>query len=507
MGGGHAKIDGAQRKITGAWAKIDGVWKKGGVVSSRIDGVWQEAWKNAFERPDFLSYPATITRGQTFTWNTEDIIGADYELQARYNDNTEWGPSTFHTTNSGSYTASGASVNNVSLQLRVRAVAPTTHDKQSAWVEGPVRSLGAQILAEPIGLTYTTSITRGDTVKVSWTNTSNDITYAILPVYTRPDGTKSLAESKTSKGIDFLNISLSAFTGWDKVEFRIKASRMGYIDSDWVTGPIVTLKAEQLEQSIHLVSPWNPYQGQTITVSWDAVAKATQYQLELRYDTGVWASVYRGPNRSYSRKISDTAKEIQWRVRPAATGYLEGPWTTTKESPVALPPLKVTTWTASLVRSWRSKEDWGWRDPGDSGGSQKMDRMYQGSWNEPPWWGNHRGLAFFDSANMRATLAGKDIIKVRIYFYRINAGGYVAGQGIKLWTHNYTGVPAGMPALTYVQGTFSSFARGEGKWIIVNNSIAERIRDNTAKGIALYREDQQGYLFMSDNVKIEVTYR
>ncbi|MED4068653.1 hypothetical protein [Priestia megaterium] len=500
MSGGYAKINGTQRKIVGAWSKVNGTWRKGSVVSAKVNGQWKEAWKNAFPSPTFLIYPNTIIRGDTFTWTTDSITGANYEIQSRYNGGS-WSASTFSSTPTGSFTASSNTAN-TSIQLRVRAVAPGTHDKQSGWYEGPTRSLGADVLDKPTGLTYPTTLTRGQKITVRW-NAKSDVKYHLQAVYNDGTPTATLYSGFGGGSADYY---ISTGTSNSKVKFQIKGGKSGYIDSPYTVGPQITLNPQKLA-TISSISAPKPYQGQTITVSWGAVTNATTYQLEVQYNNGSWIRAYTGSNRSYTAKVSSTATSIQWRVRPTAIGYADGDWKYSDQVSVALPPLKQTTWTATLVRSWRSKEDWGWRDPSDTGDTDSIDRMYQGSWNSPPWWGNHRGLAFFNYNSIKSTLAGKDIEKVRVYMYRINAGGYVSGQSIKLWTHNYASVPSGRPDLSYVQGPFSSFARGEGKWITVDNKVAERIRDGSAKGIALYREDELGYLFMSPNVKIEVTYR
>ena len=500
MSSGHVKVDGTPKKITGAWTKVDGVWKKGDEIKGKINGVWKELWKNAFDPPSFLSYPATITRGDNITWNTEDIIGAHYEIQTRYNNSSNWSSSTFATTYTGSFKVS-TNVSYTTFQMRVRAVAPNSHDKQSSWVEGPVRSLKAQKLSKPAGLSYSTNLTRGQNVTIKWT-ASSDVKYTLQAVYNG----KTTVTVYSGIGGGSKSYAIPTSTGNSTIQFKIKARKNGYIDSDFSTGTNVTLKAQTLGSVGGLKAPV-PYQGQTITVSWGSVKNAQRYLLELQYNDGAWTKAYSGSNRSFSKKISTTSTGIQWRVRAEANNYNDGPWTYSTQSKVNLPPTKKTTWSATRTKSWRSKSDWGWRDPSDVGDPASVNYVYQGAWNSPPWWGNHRGLAWFNYSNMRSVLKGKTIIKTRVYFYRINKGGYVAGQKIKLWTHNYSNVPSGRPELSFVQGPFSSFARGEGKWITVSNAVAERIRDGKATGIALYREDEGGYLYMSSNVKIEITYR
>lgn len=499
MSGGFIKIDGSHRKIRGAWTKIDGVWRKGSTVKSKVDGVWRESWRNAFDAPSFLSYPSKIQRGETFTWVCEEIPGAVYEINSRYNEGN-W-RSFYFTQNTGQLTVN-TSVNNSSLQLRVRAVAPTTHDKESAWLDGPVRQLGAITLDKPTGLSYPTSITRGDKIKVKWT-AEKDVKYTLQAVYNDGASTATVYSGIGGGSVDY---TVSTGTQNTKLQFKIMASKTGYNDSAWATGSKVTLKKEQLASVVTINAP-NPYNGQTITVSWTGVTHSKQFLLEVQYNNGTWNRAYFGANKSYSYTVSDTAKSIQWRVRAENPDYEPGAWKYSTQIDIALPPLKTTVWKATETRSWRSKSDWGWRDPGDVGDPDSVHYVYQGAWNEPPWWGNHRGVALFNYSSMQKTLKNKKIVKTRIYFYRINKGGYVAGQKINLWTHNYASIPSGKPTLSHVQGPFSSFARGEGKWITVDNEVAERIRDGKAKGIALYREDELGYLYMSSNVKIEVQYR
>ncbi|MGE7305894.1 hypothetical protein ACQKJG_18895 [Priestia megaterium] len=499
---GYVNIDGKNRKIVDAYAKIDGVWRKITNGYDKVDGNWKDMWKNNFPKPSFLGYPVTIVRGDTITWTTEDIPGAAYELQVRYNGG-EWGPaSKFFAKNTDVWGVSTSTSYN-SIQFRIRAVAPTVHDKESAWLEGPVRSLTPQTLRTPSGLTYPAVITKGQRVRISWTKATDDITYEVRAIYVRADGTGSSADVFKGKGKNFVDYDVQTRFEWDKIYFTIKASQPGYYDSDTARGTEVTLLKQKLDTVPTLSAP-TPSYGQKITVSWGAVSGAAQYILERRYNTGSWGRMYTGTNRTFTYTTTEKREHltITWRVRAVSPNYLDGDWKTGPDQKLSLPPLKVTTWKPTLTASWRSKSDWGWREDNN--------RVYQGSWNEPPWWGNHIGCVWFDYGSIRRTLADKDIEKVRIYFYRMNTShGYASGQAIKLHTHNHPTKPAGetKPTIKYVQGPFSSFARGEGKWITVSNEIAERIRDGLACGIALFREDEQGYLYMSTNVQLEVTYR
>lgn len=535
MSGPKVKVGNSWKDVKDPWAKINGTWRKITDVRVKVDGVWKDAtgrvtwtppptpwvpppepepeappvvlppkeedpWvpppKFYYDTPQFITY-AAMKRGERFTFTVEAISGAHYEVQSRYNEGT-WSKSFFFSKNTGELTAN-TSVTNSSLQLRVRAVSPTYHENESKWREGPVRTLGAVKLDKPTGFSYPTSITRDDQITIKWTKESG-VTYVVKSIYNGSTNNTIYTGTGSSKVYD-----VSAKTDYNTLQFEIKATKAGYIDSDWVTGTKVNLKDLQLATVGTIKAP-KPYLGETITVTWTAVSKAEKYQLELQYNDGDWKRVYWGSNKTYTGTVlNQSAKTIQWRIRATAANYADGAWKYTTQTAVDKPPLKVSTWTATDTTSWRS--NWGWRDPFDTDQKAKLKYVYQGAWNSPPYWGNHKGLAFFNYSSIQKTLKGKDIEKVRVYFYRINAGGIVAGQSIKLWTHNYASKPSGNPTLKLVQGPFSSFARGEGKWITVKNEVAERIRDGTAKGIALYREDENGYLYMSSTVKIEVSYR
>lgn len=497
------KVDGVHRKIVGAFFKENGVWRKGTEIFSKENNVWKTGWKNNFPTPSFVSIPSSITRGQTITWSCEDIPGADYEYQRKY-DNESWGESSFFSGPTGQVTISTATDNN-SFQIRIRAVDPVTHDKESNWAYSAVRSLNAQTLSNP-DISYTTNITRGQKVRVSWTNESNAITYELQTIYTKSDGSKAYYTIHDGSGISYKDDSLSDSTTNDKVQFRIRASRPGYISSDWVTGPLVTLKFQQLAAPDWIKSP-DPYEGQTITVSWAKVSKTQKYELEVQFDNGSWSRVYTGPNTSVTYKVA--AKDsIDWRVRATASEYLDSDWCDGDQYNIGLPPLKETTWTAKDIGSWRPNFGGQWHTTATGADG---DYLYQGAWDDGFNWGGYTGMAFFDYSSIRNTLDNKRIEKVQIYLYRINAGGYATGKAINLHTHNYASKPnesSGRPSMSHLQGPFSSFARGEGKWVTVDKDLITRILNGSARGFGLYRgTDPQGYMYFSNNVKLKVTYR
>jgi hypothetical protein len=504
---GYIKVNGVQKEIIGAYFKKNGVWKQGMVMSNKVNGVWKDVWTSAYDTPTGLTYPTTAQRGSSFTWTATAVSGSAYELQAKLGSGT-WGASQFFTNNSNSYTVT-TDVTINSLQLRVRTVDPTDHSKPSDWVTGAVTSLTPQKLATPTGFTVPTSITRGQKIHLSWNGLAG-VSYAVEVYYKNSAGTATLATqlgvmTLAANGTTGIDYTVVTDTSKVKIYFKLKGSKTGYSDSDYVTSSEVTLTAQKLGAVTTMNVP-TPVKGATITITWGSVTSAESYQLEVIYDNQTsFTRIYTGGTRSFNYTLPKDKGYVQFRVRATATNYAVGDWHyawNNGEIGVKIqdPPLKNKTWTATWTGNWRPNFGGQWNN--------ENNYVYQGKWTDSGGtWGNYKGMAIFNYQDIQNTLEGKDIEKVQLYFYRVNAGGYVAGQAITLYTHNYSSHPDGEPSYWFVQGPFSSFARGEGKWITVDNSVAERLRDGTAKGIGLYRSDGAGYLFMSTNVQLYVEYR
>jgi hypothetical protein len=150
-------------------------------------------------------------------------------------------------------------------------------------------------------------------------------------------------------------------------------------------------------------------------------------------------------------------------------------------------------YTSTGSRSWDDRYGW---DESD---------VIQGEWSS---YGNHRGLWFFDDAQIRADLAGKTIKSVRLYMSRLSQGGYSGAGTPTVWNHNYASQPAGTPLLS--NGTAShgtSFAWGEAKWVELGPYWGEKFRDGTAKGIALYAAGTSPYLKFDPASQLEIVYQ
>lgn len=498
---GTVKVDGQQRKLVGAWMKADGSWRKVNEVNAKENGLWKSVWKNNFPAPDFISYPSLISRNQSITITTEDIVGASYLLQTRYNSG-EWDSGQVFATNSFQVQVS-SNISHNTLQYRVAAVEPVTLDKQSAWTTGVVRSISPEKLAQPTGFSYAALVTRGNNIRIDFYGIAGT-NYHINAIYKNASGgyNESLAFSVpiTTTGATSKVFTASTSTDWTILQFKIVASKNGYTDSDPLLGIETTLGLQTIGNIANISYPL-AYSGQTITISWDAAALADRYQLEVLFTGEQWTRLYWGQNRTFTWSVVQKGAQMQFRVRGTRTNYIDGNWKYGPNNAMQPKPLKSSTWNATLTESWRP----------NFGGQYHPDNnyVYQGGWNDGTYWGDYTGLVFFDFNNIRTTLADKTIEKVQLYFYRINSGGYNSGQAINLHTHNYSSLPlatAGRPAVSHVQGPFSSYARGEGKWITVSKAVVDRIVAGTATGIALYN-GSSNYLYMSSNVKLYVEYR
>lgn len=172
-------------------------------------------------------------------------------------------------------------------------------------------------------------------------------------------------------------------------------------------------------------------------------------------------------------------------------GSFTYPSTAKTENPTS-PTTTVYTFTSTSARSWRDKYG-GWRSENNA---------YQGEWSG---YGNHKGLWFFNSADMRSKLAGKTIKKVRLYVTRLSAGGSSAAQKPTFWYHNYDAPPSGEPTLTYQYTSPTAFAWGASGWVDLPYTWGNTFRDGTGRGVGIYDPDRTPYMIFSPNAKLEIT--
>lgn len=174
-------------------------------------------------------------------------------------------------------------------------------------------------------------------------------------------------------------------------------------------------------------------------------------------------------------------------------GQIPTTFTFPSSAPPETPPApdKTFTFKSTSSKSWR---DSGWRSDNTY--------VYQGEWSGG---GNHRGLWFFNSADIRSKLAGLTIKRVRISVTRLSKGGSSSAQKPTFWMHSYTSPPTGMPLLAASFTSATSFAWGDpAKWVTLPNNYGTDLRDNLRQGIALYNSSGSPYMLFSGSATLEI---
>ncbi|MGR9527690.1 phage tail spike protein (plasmid) [Priestia megaterium] len=175
-------------------------------------------------------------------------------------------------------------------------------------------------------------------------------------------------------------------------------------------------------------------------------------------------------------------------------GQIASTFTFPSSAPPETPPApdKTFTWKATNSASWRDTS--GWRSDNKN--------VYQGEWSGG---GNHRGLWFFNSADIRAKLAGLTIKRVRLYMTRLSKGGSSSAQKPTIWMHSYDSPPSGTPLLAASFTPSTSFAWGDpGKWVTLPNNFATDLQSGARNGIGLFNSNRSPYMLFSGSVTLEI---
>ena len=164
--------------------------------------------------------------------------------------------------------------------------------------------------------------------------------------------------------------------------------------------------------------------------------------------------------------------------------------------------MTVSTWTATSARSWRTSSP-----GGGSGGWRDNNEAYQGQYfSGSTRYGLHKGLWFFDDADIRATLAGETITQVRLRLTRRGYGGVTSAQTPTIRRHNYSSRPSSEPSFVGWTNTSESWAWGETDWVTLNNSWGQSFRDGNARGLGVYTGSNSPYMIFSPTAVLEITH-
>jgi hypothetical protein len=123
----------------------------------------------------------------------------------------------------------------------------------------------------------------------------------------------------------------------------------------------------------------------------------------------------------------------------------------------------------------------------------------------------YKGYAGFDDAAIRSALSGKTIENIRVKIKRRAAGGNSGARNLYFYSHNHASRPAGEPALATNRGldgsALGTLSWGEEKWITLPIAFGNALRDNTAKGLALYINGSNDYMYIDGDPVLEITYK
>lgn len=127
-------------------------------------------------------------------------------------------------------------------------------------------------------------------------------------------------------------------------------------------------------------------------------------------------------------------------------------------------------------------------DEGVDGAILEGDLLH-GYWDVSWGWNHVTGLIGFDDVDIRAKLAVRPaIISCRLRLTNFsNWDTYDGGTKVKIGTHNNASKPTTfVHTHTNANFTTSGFMNNNTVWTTISNTIATKLRDNTAKGIMLH---------------------
>lgn len=263
------------------------------------------------------------------------------------------------------------------------------------------------------------------------------------------------------------------------------------------------------------------------TITWKAVKNADSYEIKIN-------NLYRIQTTSHEYTTLKEGSSYTVQVR-SINKTSASAWTSISFKTTARPILTKEV-PVSDYRCWRSRYHIKYQNGRQSypAGGWRNDvpgEVIHGEWvelrnkvqdglavKEGTRWGNHKSILFVDHAAWRKLLAGKEIVKVEMYLKRLNTTHGFANDGrvLNVYTHNYTAVPSGEPMLgNHYTVADKDWDRGQGHWFKVPNKFGEALRDNTAKGFAIYNPN--GYVnppsnysycrFDGNSFRLRIQYR
>ena len=191
---------------------------------------------------------------------------------------------------------------------------------------------------------------------------------------------------------------------------------------------------------------------------------------------------------------------------------------TSFETPSAVKVFNGTEWQKvwpdesakeTITTTWNVSAIWTYLNSGSIQTAHKNDPI-QGTYDGTST-NARRSILLFDYSAIQKALAGATIEKVELYLKRLNTthGQATAYACVKM--HNYAAKQTTWKGadLGDADSGSPSFTRGQGKWITLLNSVGEKLRDGTIKGLCLDADTNYNlsrYIKYDDDIRLRITY-
>lgn len=116
---------------------------------------------------------------------------------------------------------------------------------------------------------------------------------------------------------------------WDRVQYRVASIKSG-ATSGYTTSKEVLVLPYTVEK---INAPSQAMEGQSVPVSWSAVAAANTYVLEHKSSAADWTQIYSGADTQFKDTLEDGWTTVQYRVKAGKDGTF-GPWRESQVIPV-----------------------------------------------------------------------------------------------------------------------------------------------------------------------------
>lgn len=144
-----------------------------------------------------------------------------------------------------------------------------------------------------------------------------------------------------------------------------------------------------------------------------------------------------------------------------------------------------------------------WSESYDGDGNVKpsqytMGRLYQGRYGrhntidniqyDPIYWGVQRSLIGFDTKKIQANLKGARIQKIELYLKNEHFW-FAKGGRAAIVSHSFSNKPNKFNYTREVANV--QFTKGQGKWVILPDTLGTLLKNGTTNGFGLFRNTQQ----------------